>query len=114
MGSNIDQDSVRYWNDIILSWQRMLAENELEKLQARKAIFGNLTDYSNISDVSTWQEDLEGSFLVANDYSLDDFMSSANLDITGNDNSLWDDADFEPMFIGFSGGGSIYTNTLNK
>ena len=127
LGSEARLDSVYWYNEQINNWKRMLAENELEKLQARRFILSNLSDYDGIEDLSTWQEDLEQSFAVVNNYNLEDFTTiaaedysfgtvtdgSGADDYTG-DQELWDEADFEPFFITFSGGGSEYTQTVSK
>ena len=51
----------------------MLAENEFEKINARRYIFDNLEDFEDVSDLSNWAEDLESTGMAANNYSLDDF-----------------------------------------
>lgn len=119
--TEIQLDSVRFYNAQINAWKRMLAENEFEKLNARKYIMDNVEQqFSDPSQLSTWIEDLESSSSEVNNWSIDDFsdiaVSNGNLQggELGADNSIWDDADFEPFFLNFSGGGSSYTSSLSK
>ena len=59
--TQLDLDSVRYFNNQIASWSRMLAENEFEKINARRYIFDNLDQFDEPSELSNWMEDLESS-----------------------------------------------------
>ena len=117
--TQLDLDSVRYFNNQIASWSRMLAENEFEKINARRYIFDNLDQFDEPSELSNWMEDLESSNSTVSNFSLDDFGYSASdldaIDVSMNSEaSIWDDADFEPFFISFSGGGASYTSTVTK
>ncbi|MDG2426288.1 MAG: hypothetical protein P8M07_06875, partial [Flavobacteriales bacterium] len=116
----IDLDSVRYYNVQIAQWKKMLAENELEKISARKFLFSNLASYSHPDSLTNWIENLSSSADIVNDWGLDDFENV--MDANGNpistglsaDSSLWNDADFAPFFISFSGGGAQFTQTLSR
>ncbi|MDC0600383.1 hypothetical protein OAO65_03645 [Flavobacteriales bacterium] len=119
--SEIQLDSVRYYNAQINAWKLMLAQNEFEKLNARKYIMDNVEQqFSDPAQLSTWIEDLQSSSSEVNNWSIDDFSDIAvnNGNLVGGelgaDQSIWDDADFEPFFLNFSGGGSSYTNSLTK
>ena len=119
--TDIQLDSVRYYNNQIAAWKLMLARNEFEKLNARKYIMDNVeTQFSNPDQLSTWIEDLEASSAEVNNWSVNDFSAIAveNGNLQGGelgaDNSIWDDADFEPFFLNFSGGGAAYTSSLTK
>ena len=119
--SEIQLDSVRYYNAQINAWKLMLAQNEFEKLNARKYIMDNVEQqFSDPAQLSTWIEDLQSSSSEVNNWSINDFSDIAvnNGNLVGGelgaDQSIWDDADFEPFFLNFSGGGSSYTNSLTK
>lgn len=119
--TEIQLDSVRYYNNQIAAWKLMLARNEFEKLNARKYIMDNVeSQFSNPDQLSTWIEDLEASSAEVNNWSVNDFSAIAvqNGNLQGGelgaDNSIWDDADFEPFFLNFSGGGAAYTSSLTK
>ena len=45
-------DSVRMYNNMIANWERMLAKNELEKLNARAFIMNNINSFDDVSEVS--------------------------------------------------------------
>lgn len=119
--TDIQLDSVRYYNAKINQWKLLLAENEFEKLNARKYISANIENqFADPANLSTWIEDMENSGEAIQEWNLDDF--SDILDDDGNiadntlleDQSIWDDADFQPFFLNFSGGGSEFTQTLSK
>ena len=117
LGNDITQDTVRQLNNQINSWKRMLAQNEFDKIAARKFVTNSsfLNTAGGIEDLSDWEEDMEESFYAANNYTLNDFqeMTSTTPDMI-EDEEIWDDADFEPFFISFSGGGLGYTSTIQK
>ena len=75
--TQLDLDSVRYFNNQIASWSRMLAENEFEKINARRYIFDNLDQFDDPSELSNWMEDLESSNSTVSNFNLDDFGYSA-------------------------------------
>lgn len=119
-------DSVRYYNIQIASWKQMLAENELEKLSFRRKIFGDLQEdpnnspYADPNQLTTWIDNLNATGAIANDWSLEDFADITDDDgnpINTNlsaDLSLWNEADFTPFFLSFSGGGATYAQSLTK
>ena len=98
----------------------MLAENELEKINARTKLFEDIEQFSDADNLSDWAINLESSAADHNSFSLDDFSAVANEDGTPLDSnliadeSLWNDAQFEPYFITFSGGGAEFTQTLTR
>ena len=117
MGNDIRDDQVREINNSIRAWKLMLAKNEYEKLAARKYILSadQVDEYGGIEDLSTWQQDAATSFYTANSFSMDDFMDITETDLDSfEDPTIWDDADFEPFFLSFSGGGSSYTSNVTK
>jgi len=119
LGTDVGLDSVRYYNNQISAWSRMLAENEFEKINARRFIFDNLSQFDDVSELSNWAEDLESSGMTANNYSLDDFsytseeLGEIDVSMNGN-NSIWEESDFEPYFLNFSGGGAEFTQSIEK
>ena len=71
----------------------MLAENEFEKLNARKYIMDNVEQqFSDPSQLSTRIEDLESSSSEVNNWSIDDFSDIAvsNGNLQGGESSLAD------------------------
>ena len=116
LSNDITLDSVRFYNNQIAQWSKILAQNEFEKINARRFIFDNLSSYSEIDQLSDWSEDLQSSGATANQFSLDDFTSSTE-DLESFDPdaiSIWESADFEPFFITFSGGGAEFTQSITK
>ena len=114
-------DSVRFFNNQIAAWFKILAENELEKIQERKKLFDNLDQFSDPDNLSNWGENLESSSADFNSFSLDDFSSITTEDgdtllmtPLNSDASLWSEANFEPFFLSFSGGGASYTQSVSK
>ena len=104
-------DSVRMYNNMIANWERMLAKNELEKLNARAFIMNNINSFDDVSEVSTWLEDLSTGF-AANGFDLGpdniltgEIQTLSDLDLpTFAQTSVWSEADFQPEFVFVSGG----------
>ena len=51
-GDRVLKDSVRYYNDIITSWKKMLAQNELDKLNARALILSQIDNIDNLDELN--------------------------------------------------------------
>ena len=98
----------------------MLAENELEKINARTKLFEDIEQFADVDNLSDWATNLEGTAEAYNSFSIDDFGEAANnegqpLDSSlVADASLWNDAHFQPFFITFSGGGAEFTQTITR
>ena len=120
LGEDITLDSVRYYNNQIRQWKMMLAENELEKINARTKLFEDIEQFADVDNLSDWATNLEGTAEAYNSFSIDDFGEAANnegqpLDSSlVADASLWNDAHFQPFFITFSGGGAEFTQTITR
>ena len=116
LAADITLDSVRFFNNQIAQWSKILAQNEFEKINARRFIFDNIGSYSEIDQLSDWSEDLQTSGATAAQFSLDDFTSSTS-DLEAFDPDaidIWSSADFEPFFLTFSGGGAEFTQSITK
>ena len=114
--SLIGLDSVRYFNNQIAAWSRIIAQNEFEKANARAFINANLEDYNEVEELNSFQEALESTASAAMGFSLND-LGGSSADVlagTSGEVDLWSDADFEPYFISFSGGGSEFSQTIEK
>ena len=109
-------DSVRYFNNQIAAWSKIIAQNEFEKANARAFINANLDQYDDVEELNSFQDALESSASAAMNFTLGDLggSSAGTLAGTSGEVDLWSDADFEPFFISFSGGGSEFTQTLEK
>ena len=117
--SDIQLDSVRYYNNQIAAWKLILAENEFAKLNARQYIMNNVQSFSDPSTLQTWMGSLQQSGQTVNNWSLEDFSSigANNGTIPAGElapGSIWSEADFEPFFLNFSGGGGEFSNALTK
>lgn len=104
-GNDLADDKVRYYNDLILQWKLFIAQNELEKLNARELLKDNLQLYDNIDEISNPLSATYGP-------NLDNGSIPIDADIT--DIASWGHLDFAPFFITFSGGGSEYTQSYSK
>ena len=80
LGEDIQLDSVRYYNNQIRQWKMMLAENELEKINARIKLFEDIEQFSDADNLSDWAINLESSAADHNSFSLNDFSAVANED----------------------------------
>ena len=100
----LGQDTVRLYNDLINSWTRMLAQNELDKLNARAAIADDIDQYDELSEIYD-----PSIFELAEDngYAIE---SVGQLSAEG----VYASFDFEPYFMIFSGGGNEYTQSYTK
>ncbi len=58
----------------------MLAENELEKINARIKLFEDIEQFSDADNLSDWAINLESSAADHNSFSFDDFSAVANED----------------------------------
>ena len=58
----------------------MLAENELEKINARIKLFEDIEQFSDADNLSDWAINLESSAADHNSFSLIDFSAVANED----------------------------------
>ena len=105
LGDNLEDDKVRYYNDLIMQWKLFIAQNELEKLNARELLYDNLANYSDLNDITNPFSPVYGPNLDNGTIPLDASLA---------DIAEWGNLDFAPFFITFSGGGSEYTQSYSK
>ena len=98
------KDSVRYYNDIITSWKKMLAQNELDKLNARALILSQIDNIDNLDELNP------GGISDAAD---DNGAATSEIGLTSM-GQIYDAFDFEPYFIIFSGGGGVFSQSYTK
>ena len=98
------KDSVRYYNDIITSWKKMLAQNELDKLNARALILSQIDNIDNLDELNP------GGIADAAD---DNGAATSEIGLTSM-GQIYDAFDFEPYFIIFSGGGGVFSQSYTK
>ena len=104
-GDNLEDDKVRYYNDLIMQWKLFIAQNELEKLNARELLYDNLANYSDLNDITNPYSPVYGPNLDNGTIPMDASLA---------DIAEWGNLDFAPFFITFSGGGSEYTQSYTK
>ena len=109
-------DSVRYFNNQIAAWSKIIAQNEFEKANARAFINANMSSYSDVDSLTSFIDALDNSATDAMNFNLEDLggSSAGVLAGTTGEVDIWSDADFEPFFLSFSGGGSSFTQTIEK
>lgn len=119
---DIHIDSVRYYNNQIAQWSRILAKNELDKLNARWYISENQAAFADPDQINTWRDAMNNSSAAHLEFTMEDLANSSEVSLsnfgdTGGPNTtvdLWGAADFEPFVIAFSGGGAQFTQSISK
>ena len=106
LGDNLADDKVREYNDLIMQWKLFIAQNELEKLNARELLSNNLNNYSDLTQITNPMSPIYGPNVDNGTIPMDD---ASIVDI-----AEWGNLDFDPFFITFSGGGSEYTQSYSK
>ncbi len=115
-GYNFDgtlgQDTVRLYNDLINSWTRMLAQNELDKLNARALIAEDIDQFDELSEI---YDPAIFELAADNGYAIIP-ASIPTIEEAGqlSTNGVYAAFDFEPYFMIFSGGGNAYTQSFTK
>ena len=97
------KDSVRYYNDIITSWKKMLAQNELDKLNARALILSQIDNIDNLDELNP------GGIADAAD---DNGAATSEIGLTSMGQSTMP-LTSSRIFIIFSGGG-VFSQSYTK
>lgn len=108
LGSNLNEDTVRYYNNLILGWKMMLARNELDKLNARKYLESQIALYDEIDEL---ENPLLNLLADGEGYSS---ISAEESELPDDLEDLWGSFDFAPFFLAFSGGAGEFTQSFEK
>ena len=118
-GDDDTQDPIWEANINLISWKLMLAQNELDKLNARTNL--NVSDFQNASladDIADNYQDLTDQGVVYGDLeNIYQFLGYADENSGQSDNytdRLWSWSDWQDFSISASGGGAEYSQTLTS
>lgn len=105
------EDLVWEANMALLDWQLILAENELEKLNARFDLSVDEFTTPDLADVvlSSMDNIQSGNLDAMASETLYDYIEEDEPDISAD---LWSQADWSPFALSFSGGGAAFSQTL--
>ena len=108
LGTDLANDQVRYYNNLITGWKLMLARNELDKLNARKFLESQIDDYDDLDEI-------ENPLLnLLNDGEGYTSIFADNDELPTDLEDLWGSFDFQPFFLAFSGGAGEFSQSFEK
>jgi hypothetical protein len=108
LGTDLANDQVRYYNNLITGWKLMLARNELDKLNARKFLESQIDDYDDLDEI-------ENPLLnLLNDGEGYTSIFADNDQLPTDLEDLWGSFDFQPFFLAFSGGAGEFSQSFEK